>query len=80
MSGWIDKFRSLGESLFAVLRAEMAALQEDLTRSGRHLGVALGLMGGALIIFFGMRMAWRTSKGIDAELTGPYQVGSSAGS
>jgi len=54
MGGWIDKFRSLGESLFAVLRAELAALQEDLTRSGRHLGVALGLMGGALIIFFWM--------------------------
>ncbi|HEX3531903.1 MAG TPA: phage holin family protein [Thermoanaerobaculia bacterium] len=54
MGGWIDKFRSLGESLFAVLRAELAALQEDLTRSGRHLAVALGLMGGALVIFFWM--------------------------
>src|SRR6185369_1283840 len=54
MGGWIDKFRSLGESLFTVLRAELAALQEDLTRSGRNLGVALGLIGGALIILFWM--------------------------
>jgi apolipoprotein N-acyltransferase len=54
MGGWIDKFRSLGESLFAVLRAELAALQEDLTRSGRHLAVALGLIGAALIILFWM--------------------------
>jgi len=54
MGGWIDKFRSLGESLFTVLRAELAALQEDLTRSGRNLGVALGLIGSALIILFWM--------------------------
>lgn len=54
MGGWIDKFRSLGESLFAVLRAELAALQEDLTRSGRHLGIALGLIGGAVIVLFWM--------------------------
>jgi len=54
MGGWIDKFRSLGESLFTVLRAELAALQEDLTRSGRHLGIALGLIGGAVIVLFWM--------------------------
>lgn len=52
MGGWIDMFRSLGESLLEVLRAELSTLQEDLTRSGRHLGVALGLFGVALIILF----------------------------
>ena len=52
MGGWIDMFRSLGESLLEVLRAELQTLQEDLTRSGRHLGVALGFLGVALILLF----------------------------
>ncbi|HEX4961529.1 MAG TPA: phage holin family protein [Thermoanaerobaculia bacterium] len=52
MTGWIDLFRSLGESLLEVLRAELAALQEDFQRSGRHFGVALGLFGGAAILVF----------------------------
>lgn len=52
MTGWIDLFRSLGESLLEVLRAEMKALQDDLTRSGRHLGIALALLGGAAAFLF----------------------------
>ena len=52
MAGWIDLFRSLGESLLEVWRAELASLQDDLQRSGRHLGTALGLLGGALVLLF----------------------------
>jgi hypothetical protein len=52
MQGWIDLFRSLGESLIEVLRAETGALQEDLKRSGRHYGVALALFGGAALLSF----------------------------
>ena len=52
MAGWIDLFRSLGESLLEVWRAELATLQDDLQRSGRHLGTALGLLGGALVLLF----------------------------
>jgi hypothetical protein len=52
MAGWIDLFRSLGESLLEVLRAELAALQEDFTRSGRNLGMALGLFGAAAMVAF----------------------------
>lgn len=52
MQGWIDLFRSLGESLIEVLRAETGALQEDLKRSGRHMGVALGLFGAAVLLLF----------------------------
>jgi hypothetical protein len=52
MQGWIDLFRSLGESLIEVVRAETGALQEDLKRSGRHLGVALGLLGAAVLLLF----------------------------
>ena len=42
MARWIDLFRSLGESLLEVWRAELDTLQDDFQRSGRHLGVALG--------------------------------------
>jgi len=52
MSGWIEMFRGLGESLLDVLRAEVATLQEDLSRSGRIAGGALALLGVALILFF----------------------------
>jgi len=52
MQGWIDLFRSLGESLLEVLRAELSALKEDFTRSGRSLGLALALFGGAAALGF----------------------------
>lgn len=52
MQGWIDLFRSLGESLITVVRAEVGALQEDLKTSGRHYGVALGLFGAAVLLSF----------------------------
>lgn len=54
MSGWIDLFRSLGESLLEVLRAEAATLQDDLQRSGRHFGVALAFFGAAVVLLFWM--------------------------
>ncbi len=54
MSGWIDLFRSLGESLLEVMRAELAGLQDDLQRSGRHFGVALGLFAAAVVLAFWM--------------------------
>lgn len=52
MQGWIDLFRSLGESLVEVLRAETTSLQEDLKRSGRTLGVALGFLGATVMLAF----------------------------
>lgn len=52
MQGWIDLFRSLGESLIEVVRAETTALQADLKTSGRHLGIALGLLGAAVLLLF----------------------------
>lgn len=52
MQGWIDLFRSLGESLVEVLRAETTSLQEDLKRSGRHMGVALAFLGAAAMVAF----------------------------
>jgi hypothetical protein len=52
MQGWIDLFRSLGESLIEVVRAETSALQADLKSSGKHLGIALGLLGTAVLLLF----------------------------
>ena len=52
MQGWIDLFRSLGESLIEVVRAETSALQADLKTSGRHTGIALGLLGTAVLLLF----------------------------
>ena len=52
MSGWIEMFRGLGEALLDVLRAEVATLQEDLSRSGRIAGGALALLGVALVFLF----------------------------
>jgi uncharacterized membrane protein YbhN (UPF0104 family) len=52
MQGWIDLFRTLGESLTEVLRAESTALQTDLKTSGRHLGIALALFGVAALLSF----------------------------
>lgn len=52
MQGWIDLFRSLGESLVEVLRAETTSLQDDLKRSGKHMGVALAFFGAAAMLAF----------------------------
>lgn len=52
MQAWIELFRTLGESLIEVVRAETSALQADLKTSGRHLGIALGLLGAAVLLLF----------------------------
>jgi hypothetical protein len=52
MQPWIELFRSLGEALLEVWRAELGTLQDDLQRSGHHLGVALGLFGAAVMLAF----------------------------
>ena len=52
MQGWIDLFRSLGESLVEVLRAETTSLQEDLKRSGKTLARALGFLGATVMLAF----------------------------
>ncbi|HWM94227.1 MAG TPA: phage holin family protein [Thermoanaerobaculia bacterium] len=52
MQGWIDLFRSLGESLIEVVRAETTALQADLKTSGRHMRWALAFFGAAALLSF----------------------------
>ena len=48
LDAWIDTFRSLGEALLAVLKAELATLQEDLKGSSRHLEQELVAKGQRL--------------------------------
>jgi hypothetical protein len=52
MRGWIELFRSLGQALFEVLRAEAEALGADLRRSGGQLLRGLALFGGAAAVGF----------------------------
>jgi O-antigen ligase len=52
MAGWIEMFRSLGEALLEVWRAELDTLQQDFQRSGRYLGLALAFLGAALVLGF----------------------------
>jgi hypothetical protein len=52
LARWLQLVRSLGEALLEVLRAELAALQGDVQRSGRHLGIGLALLGGAAMLAF----------------------------
>ncbi|HLX09007.1 MAG TPA: phage holin family protein [Thermoanaerobaculia bacterium] len=52
VQGWIELFRSLGQALFEVLRAEAQALGDDFRRSGRQLLLALALLGAAAAIGF----------------------------
>jgi len=48
---WSDVFRSLGEAVLEVLRAEMAVLAEQWKKAGFLLALALALGGG---VFFSM--------------------------
>ncbi len=52
MQAFIDLFRSLGQSLLDVLRAEAEALGMDLRRSAVHLGRGVALLGGAAGVLF----------------------------
>lgn len=52
MAGWIDMFRSLGEALLQVWRAELDTLQQDFQRSGRFFGLALAFLGAAAVLGF----------------------------
>ena len=45
-------FRSLGEALLEVWRAELDTLQQDFQRSSRYLGMALAFLGAAAVLGF----------------------------
>lgn len=49
---WVETFRAVGDAFLDLLEAELRALGQEVTRSGRHLLVALGLFGAAAAIGF----------------------------
>ncbi len=48
--GWRETLTALGQSLIEVLRAELAVIGEAWKRSGRELGIALGLFAAAAYV------------------------------
>ncbi|MEM7052834.1 MAG: phage holin family protein [Acidobacteriota bacterium] len=52
MKPWIELFRGLGNALFDLLRAEIASLRSDLTKSGKSAGIAFGLLLAAAMFAF----------------------------
>lgn len=52
MGGWIELFRSLGQALVEVYKAELGEVGKDLSTSGRQLGIALGLFAAAAAVGF----------------------------
>ena len=56
--------------------AFLTAITTALTLAAPFLDLSSGFSGilGLLIIFFGLRTAWRVSKGVDAPITGPHAL------
>lgn len=52
MAEWGETFRNLGQSVLGVLRAEAAAVEADLRRTGQQAAGAAGLLGAAVVVAF----------------------------
>jgi uncharacterized membrane protein YqjE len=52
LAGWGASLQALGGAFSELVGAELAALKEDLSRSGRRLGGALLLLAAALFVLF----------------------------
>lgn len=52
MGEWLELLRALGQSLADLAKAELAALQAELSRNGKTLAIALGLFGAAMTVGF----------------------------
>ena len=52
MGAWLELFRSLGQALIALAKAELEAVGEELAASGKRLTGALVLFGAAAAVAF----------------------------
>ena len=52
MGAWLELFRSLGQALIALAKAELEAVGEELAASRRRLTGALALLGAAAAVAF----------------------------
>ena len=49
---WSETFRALGSAVLSLVKAELAALERDLARSGKSVAVGAALLGGAAAFGF----------------------------
>ena len=52
LAGWTASLQGLGGAFSELVQAELAALGDDLSRSGKRLGGALLLLASALFVLF----------------------------
>ena len=52
LGAWLEMFRSLGQALFEVWKAELAELGAELGKSGKHLGKAIAAFVVVAFVFF----------------------------
>lgn len=52
MGAWLELFRSLGQALIELIKAEVAEVREQVAASGKHLAIAVGLMLAAAMVAF----------------------------
>jgi hypothetical protein len=66
----------------AVSLVVLTVVSVSLMLAAPLLEVTAGFSGvlGLLIIFFGLRTAWRVSRGVEVSITGPHAVAAAAGS
>lgn len=49
---WSESFHALGSAVLGLLKAELEALEAELARSGKNLGIGLGLLAAAAAFGF----------------------------
>lgn len=57
LGAWLEMFRSLGQALFEVWKAELAELGTELGKSGKHLGKAIAAFVVVAFVLFWAVMA-----------------------
>lgn len=49
---WSETFQAVGSAVLALFKAELEALEAELARSGKNLGIGLGLLAAAAAVGF----------------------------
>jgi hypothetical protein len=49
---WSETFQAVGSAVLGLLKAELEALEAELARSGKSLGIGLGLLAAAAAVGF----------------------------
>ncbi len=69
-------YKAIHDHADASRQVMVAVLSAAFMLAAPFIEITSGLNGvlGLLIIFFGLRTAWRVSRGVEATMTGPHQV------